>query len=402
MKHFILFFISILLVVLSCSHEEVKQEGVFLKEEGKIILPQKSFYKERVKLTELFSSIEVIPLEASSSSMIAQAHKVYFNEEKVIIFDIMLDRIIIFDRSGKFINTLFSGGRGPGEFMRITDVYVDFINEYIIVNDRSLLKVLFFDLNGEFVKERNISVIADELIVDFFGNIIFHRNNHFPIDYTFEGQEMNIAILDRTNFEVINEFYPANPKFRHWRPRSLSTFSKKHQDSTILFVNFFDYNIYSITKDDFSVKYSVIPTDNTTNFNEIFHDTPMPGEASRRLANTNTARWLSSIYENENYIHFDFRDSENRNVLVDKNRKRALVYTGFENDLADHELYRAVFGIYDNNLLLMGRNISEAKLVREYGNCCLHDARELDSSLNDDDNPVLIIGKLDPLDIVFH
>lgn len=394
--------IIIFLCFHSCSSPEGDLEGIFIESDGVIKLPSKINYKKEIKLTELLSSLEVIPLEVSSESMIAQIQKIFFNDNKIIIFDNLLERITIFDRHGHFLNTINEKGRGPGEFMMITDVYVDFINEHIIVNDKSLLKVLFFELNGEFVKEKNISVIADDIIVDFFGNIILHRNNHFPIDYTFEGQEMNIAILDGTNFEIINEYYSVNPKFRHWRPRSLSTFSKNHQDSTILFVNFFDYNIYNITKDDFSVKYSVNPTDNNTKFNEIFHDTPMPGEASRRLANTNTLRWLSSIYENEKYIYFQFFDTEFRNVLVDKKSDRTIVYTRIKNDIADHNIHRVLFGMVGNKVILMGDHINESDVLSKYGDCCLHNSRYLNNTREDLENPVILIGKLDVTNSVFY
>lgn len=64
------------------------------------------------------------------------------------------EQLLQFDKDGVFIRNYFKKGQGPGEMQQIADYF--FTGEALIVHDRRLQKILWFDFNGNFVREFKI------------------------------------------------------------------------------------------------------------------------------------------------------------------------------------------------------------------------------------------------------
>ncbi|MCX6223541.1 MAG: 6-bladed beta-propeller [Bacteroidia bacterium] len=89
-----------------------------MKEETRI--PEINLAKEidgtAVNLSSIADSIEYIPLETTDSSFIGQIMDIQLTKDYIFVQDRILDRLLVFQRSGKFLNQIGRAGKGPGEY----------------------------------------------------------------------------------------------------------------------------------------------------------------------------------------------------------------------------------------------------------------------------------------------
>lgn len=103
---------------------------------------------------------EAIPLETKDSVLLGDLTKVVKAGERLFVLDGNRKTIYEFSRKGKFLNKISRIGKGPGEYVSVTDFAVTKEPQQVIVYDRSG-KLNYYDWEGNFLREqkadRNIS-----------------------------------------------------------------------------------------------------------------------------------------------------------------------------------------------------------------------------------------------------
>ncbi|OFZ11337.1 MAG: hypothetical protein A2465_09420 [Bacteroidetes bacterium RIFOXYC2_FULL_39_11] len=118
-----------------------------------------------VKLSEIAESIEYIPLETNSESVVGKifAHRIFY--EKRFFYLMEQNRsIIIHDNDGKYFNKINKLGRGPQEYDGVSDINIDLItgNLHIMTQNR----ILEYSINGDFIRIvnfRNNTLLNDQI-----------------------------------------------------------------------------------------------------------------------------------------------------------------------------------------------------------------------------------------------
>jgi hypothetical protein len=64
------------------------------------------------------------------------------------------DQLLQFDTKVVFIRNYLKKGQGPGEMQEIADYFL--VDDMLIVHDRRLLKIIWFDFEGKLIKEMKI------------------------------------------------------------------------------------------------------------------------------------------------------------------------------------------------------------------------------------------------------
>jgi hypothetical protein len=93
-------------------------------------------------------------------------------EGKIYVLDRRECHVKVFDKNGKYVNTIGSKGQGPGEMSGSSSFLITPQDE-IAINDPSARKIHFFDRDGNFlhaVSQKNMSFFTDPKIDDE-GNI---------------------------------------------------------------------------------------------------------------------------------------------------------------------------------------------------------------------------------------
>lgn len=98
-------------------------------------------------LSEIADYVEYIPLETTDSCLIGKISIISINSHGIFISDYR--HLLHFDLKGKFINTIGSQGRGPGEFINIVDFYVDEKRSQIILMQSN--SIFVYSIDGEFL-----------------------------------------------------------------------------------------------------------------------------------------------------------------------------------------------------------------------------------------------------------
>lgn len=144
-----------------------------------IVLDIKTFSKEPP------SGIEygIVALETPSNALIGSVKSLYVSQGAIYLFDAN-SNFFVFDRDGKFRFRSQPRGRGPKEFMSISQYAVDPQQGDLLVYDNMLSKVLIFDQTGKCSKElHNIDgLFADATEIAYTDNGKLLANLRFAPD----------------------------------------------------------------------------------------------------------------------------------------------------------------------------------------------------------------------------
>lgn len=145
----LLFSLFTLFFLLSCSSKESTVSDI----ERIPISIQKG---KELKLSSFVDSIQIIPLETTSESLIGHVHRIVYRDNRYYIRvtqGMLNGRLLIFDANGKFLFKLHRHGGGPGEWVEMED--------FVLTSDSKIKlltyhKSMTFDLEGNFLYEHKI------------------------------------------------------------------------------------------------------------------------------------------------------------------------------------------------------------------------------------------------------
>ena len=92
-------------------------------DEAGVRILQVELKHQDVKLEDLFERVEVIPLETNDSCLIKEIGRVIETDSFIYLFDV--NRVLNFNSDGSFVNSIGRRGRGPGEYIYVTDFDID-------------------------------------------------------------------------------------------------------------------------------------------------------------------------------------------------------------------------------------------------------------------------------------
>jgi len=104
--------------------------------------------------SEFIKDIKYVPLETGPNSMVGSIVKVVVESNRIYISDNQ-GKINIFDTDGRYLNTLNKKGRGPQEYLRVTDYTVDPAGSIFILSE--LDGIVEYNSNLEFVEKTSFN-----------------------------------------------------------------------------------------------------------------------------------------------------------------------------------------------------------------------------------------------------
>jgi hypothetical protein len=129
---------------------------------------------ETINISRIGKELSYLPLETSPQCLIQEIDKILFSKSFIFVNDTR-NRLLQFDKNGKFIRQIGSQGRGPAEYLYVYDFCInEDTNEiYIFFVD----KMLVFSFEGKYKKSFKLSFrIADAIILDNT-SLMFHLPN---------------------------------------------------------------------------------------------------------------------------------------------------------------------------------------------------------------------------------
>ena len=206
----IIILVFVLFALSSCNKKyDNESKNISLKNDcytGKEYAKEVKFIKSVSDFPDLFEQQKIIHLETEKRSLIGRIDNLIYlpKQKRIVILDNSISKcVLIFDVHGKFITRIGSNGKGPGEF--VSPKSVAYGNNTLVIYSEELLKLLFYKLDGSFLKEIRLSqqgwrFAFDKMVIngkDLYGytnNIYFNEDPHGNKHRVFK-------IKDFTHFE---------------------------------------------------------------------------------------------------------------------------------------------------------------------------------------------------------
>jgi hypothetical protein len=183
--------ILLCIIATGCGHKPMAREATTITLDYRDATP--SF--DMASMLE--DSVEIVVLETTSESLIGKISDVrLIGDEIFIVADVddFHQRVVVFDRKGKYLRQIGRLGRGPGEYLRIEAAEIT--DDYVVLFDIDQVKLLFYALDGSLIKSKdaqglwaNDMVYSDDnLYLVNSGSLTDIGGNYYLYELTPEGE----------------------------------------------------------------------------------------------------------------------------------------------------------------------------------------------------------------------
>jgi hypothetical protein len=280
---------------------------------------------DAVKFSSFRSSYKIIRLETLSESLIKDINRIIVYGNKFFIFDKAQRTIFIFSEEGKFIDKILSIGKGPGEYMQISDFTIDTLNSQIVVSADRPYKFMYYSLEGNFIREESSENRWFKSISSIGGHLVLYNrsSNHLKDDYKIYFKKPDNKEYDKFLPYESGELCGIVPSNQYL-----------NQSRSLYFIEPYNDTVYRVEEHNISPIYYI-----------DFGDKKLPKEVKQKLNNIGTS--ISSyqmILGEDKYVYnvSNFRETNNYiffmadpfyQVIYSKKEKRSYVYKFFNDDI---------------------------------------------------------------------
>ncbi|MDR1338797.1 MAG: 6-bladed beta-propeller [Prevotellaceae bacterium] len=328
---------------------------------------------------DMLDSIQIIPLETSSESLIGAVHQMYHVGDKYYIQSLIQKEILIFSASGKYLGNLSKVGNGPGEYVELRDFKVDDAGNIYVLGYNELIK---YRADGDVVFERKLDFPDME------------KYRIFPIHFVEYGDSVLFLWQGSANLSD-NEVDKYYGMYQIENDKVVNSYFLVSRLIFGYFQRFYrygnSYNIQSVTGSN--AIYKITPDGVFPNFEVDFGDKNIPPDLlphkiesngklySQIRKNKNYCGFINSVYETDDCIYFAFvNGGDEYQVLYDK--KKATVKVGKIN-LSDIHSSAIICATEDGKLI--GK-------IEAYD--YINDKQNASLDIPEDANPLLIVYHL--------
>ncbi len=309
----------LLICLISCSDNPGKNDNEQLKPD--VVLSYEKAQPFEVRYSDVFSSVETIPLDTVGDFLIQNISEMDFALNRFFALD-MDKRLFVFDRQGKGLAKIDQYGQGCQQYLSIRGFEISLTDSLICLLTFPT-KLMYFSLDGKFVKETSLDFDGSEMRFLKDRSLAVFTDN-------LDGETMLKTYQLETRSR--KEFLPAydwlagriTPAFG--QRRNLVTLP----DGEVLYFYQYSNDIYSVTTDSVKIKYRI----DFGKKNPI-GPTQLP-DVSRLSADEILETYyrvygFNSCWENSRYFYIDFlmldEPEKPHELLFDKQTSK--LYTGW-------------------------------------------------------------------------
>ena len=108
-------------------------------------------------LSEIAESIQYIPLESNSESFIGQIKQIKIFGDRIYVLDSKNNKIVIFNKKGKYLNKIEAVGKGPKEYIKIGWIDISNSDSCLYLFDSETCELLKFNQKWEYLTRWKIT-----------------------------------------------------------------------------------------------------------------------------------------------------------------------------------------------------------------------------------------------------
>lgn len=333
--------------------------------------------------------------------LIGKIGRILFFENVIYIHDEMTDRLIAFSRKGKYLFKIDEKGKGPMEYLKLTDFTIDKDGKLILIYDSYGHKLLKFSIDEhKFVGEQTIDFHPTAFAWN--ENSLFFYNP-YTINYPREDKYHYSLIVMSDKLKSEKRYFKISDNLGSFMsdPNSKGFFYGKG----LYFQNRFENVVYSLTKDSI-YPYCEINFQNNEDFNFALDDAISKGTRDTERYNQ-CASDIRDFCENENLITFNYKRNRKLYSVIFSKQKNEIVYHSFTHAITSLSLNSGNIPVF-----IFPSNVNEnyfiSELPFELLNLLLNNKKFIESmeekitdkelinkfkNFNENSNPVLVFSK---------
>ncbi len=362
--------------------------------------------KEKVAISEIANNIKYIPLETTTKSLLGDINKVIISDTNIYIGG--NQGLKKFSLGGEFIGKIGQTGRGPGEYMNLGNFGITKKLNIIIIFDANSQKILWYNENGDFIKQVNKSLNGDHFVF-FDNNKIALYSSKILVQ---PDSIVSSLIITDSYLNIIKTIPNIIQRTGKWSIASVPLYIF---NDNLYYKDCFNDTLYHLNSNNLRLeKYAVIKLGNYQLPAKI--KLPLNQGISKLIEITKRAEnklTIRNIFESNKYLIFKllygFGIYKNDPLFVlfakDRNIVKALSGNGFINDLDGGLNFTPASYININNQEYLIGWVNAFKLKEHVASAAFKSStpkypekkkelEKLANSLKDDDNPVLMLVKL--------
>ncbi|GAB1402825.1 hypothetical protein MASR1M74_00030 [Lentimicrobium sp.] len=136
MKKKITFIIISATLLLVCSCTNLKNKADKKEIVSEVIKVNDEKDRGKTIASDIFPLFDFIKLETNDEAIFGNIERIIFYNDRIFILDSeVAGKLLVFDRSGKYITTVGGKGKGPGEIIYPMDFYIDTLKKTINILD---------------------------------------------------------------------------------------------------------------------------------------------------------------------------------------------------------------------------------------------------------------------------
>lgn len=357
--------ISQLLIIFSCTQKNPNHNDSSLYVDIK--------KQHEVSVFDLFSHIEVIPLETLDSSLLKNVNKVLFHENNYYILDIEQHVLLRFDIEGKFISQIAKAGDGPEDYINLSDFFIE--DQYIFM--LSPMGIVYkYDLDGRLLDKiylegksagyHKFARLDDDKIL--FWSSVGSDTEQLSL---FSSKENKIISYYYKDHDILNNF--TNDVFYSW-------------NNMVYFYKPFHNEIRSIKDDNLTVNYQWDFKENNTGVKNIDFTENNPERLLNALQSLEIPYFFNMQAQTNHYYYAQLISGlkNTSHIFYNKQTGSNVIFKKFKEDLHFNPVYwheDYVIGI-TNPFYSIDKMISP-EMIDDIGKSRFFNLKE-------DDNPCLI------------
>jgi len=380
---------------------------------------------QRVYCSDLFSSIELIPLETGDDCLLTKVPfpRILLTDNHIFInSNPFRQQLYAFDGSGKFLNPIGRRGQGPGEYLFSSKFFLNTEKPTIFVEDTK--HILEYDFKGNHI--RSFKYLSEDGF--YLENYAYAGDGMFVASTLYNGKNPYKYYLVDSNGDIIKSFpnhifYQKNGKWEMTFEGALTPVRLKDQLYLKDYVNDTVYvlkdmelqpaYVFGLGKYTFPMEFledfehqrsllvSAIRITTTLVFTEkfIFYLIALPEASPKPKAKPRYNIILKQDRPDDTGVYGIYNIEQQTNTLLDTDD---YFQKGIINDLNGGLPFIPIY--YAGNNLLVGiwwaDDMKETLTDKYFANQTIKDPqayqklKELLKTLKDDDNPVVVVAKL--------
>lgn len=345
-----------------------------------------------VLMSDVIDSVWYVKLGNIPSDLMSDfLMNIEIQDNRIYIRDATQKQVYVFDIKGEFLFAKYPLGEGPAEFKRAGSISVNTYLDQLVIHDDGLSKVLYYTLDGEFIREQKVgyrflhhAYVNDSLIA-----VDLNKTNNGHLQEISNNQ----LVLADTAWKVL----ATGGAYDAEKERGLfftgNVFNRS--EDKLFYLQPFTYTVYQIDQDKL-IPYCRLDFGKRT----LPEDANFGFERSRDFGEeySNYCYMVENGHFSKDVTYFKyFYDGGKSGYLFRSNTTEKLYYGGLRNDIDALGFFHVFASIPGENILVSYISSEEiyAKkkeiLESDRGSKAL---RDMVSATQSTDNPVLIFYRL--------